>query len=385
MMRWMLHGVWIAAWALAAALAAGSAQPPDSASVAIYYDGPATPLAEGYLDAHQIQNLLGHFGLSGEILPIASYGAGQLRRYRAAFLLGTASGTRIPPSLLADVGAFDRPFCWIGRHVSQLVSTAEAKRRFGFTYVDYRDDLEFREVVYKGVTLPKEDPDLNIVTVTDPAAVQVAAEAVNDEKVRHPYALRRGRFWYIADSPFSYAEEGGRYLVFCDLLHDILEMQHPAQALALARIEDVSTEIDPADLRALADTMSARKVPFQIAIIPVFRNPAKGFEVRLTDRPELVDAIHYMMARGGTPVMHGATHQFDGTSGDDYEFWDEIKNRPIPGDSAAAVMRKLELGLRELQASGIHPVAFETPHYAASETDYRALKEVFSVFWKSVV
>ena len=47
----------------------------DAASVAIYYDGPDQPLAEGFLDAHQIQNLLGHFGLSGEII-VASASTG---------------------------------------------------------------------------------------------------------------------------------------------------------------------------------------------------------------------------------------------------------------------------------------------------------------------
>jgi uncharacterized protein YdaL len=367
--------------ATAICLCAQTAPPPGgSASVAIYYDGPDQPVAEGYLDAHQIQSLLGHFGLRGEMVPLEQYRPGQLARYQAAFFLGTVTGTRFPSGFLADVRASRSPFCWLGRHVGGLLKTAEARRYFGFSYVDYRDDLEFREVEYKGVTLPKEDPDLNIITVTDPAGVQVLSTAVNDEKVRHPYALRRNRFWYIADMPFSYAEEGGRYLVFCDLLHDILGVQHPAQALALARIEDVSTDIDPADLRALADVLAARRTPFQIAIIPVFRDPAKGYEVYLSDRPALVEAVHYMVARGGTPVLHGATHQYHGVSGDDYEFWDDVGNRPTLGDSRQTVLQRLELGLRESFANDIFPIAFETPHYAASETDYRAMQEVFSLF-----
>ena len=264
---------------LAIAVATAAAQPlapapasqPGVSTVAIYYDGPATPLAEGYLDAHQIENLLGHFGLKAEIQPLERYRSGGLGQYRAAFFIGSVTGTRFPAAFLADVRLFRRPFCWIGRHIGSLVNPPEAQRRFGFTYVDYRDDLEFRQVRYKGVILPKEDPDLNIVTITEPGAVEVPATAINDEKVEHPYALRRDRFWYFADSPFSYAEEGGRYLVFCDLLHDILEMDHPPQARALARIEDVSAEIDPADLRAVADLLAARRVPYQIAVIPIYR------------------------------------------------------------------------------------------------------------------
>ncbi len=369
----------------ALSLAASPQTTPAANLVAIYYDGPAQAIAEGFLDAYQIQNLLGHFGLTGEVMPIASYQSGQLSRYRASFFVGTATGTRFPEGFLDDVRSSPKPFCWLNRHIGSLLDTRANRLRFGFTYVDYRDDLEFRQVVYKGVSLPKEDPDLNIVAVTDPAAVSVLATAVNDQKEVHPYALRHDRFWYFADTPFSYVQEGDRYLVFCDLLHDILEIDHAPQALALVRIEDVSPDIDPADLRAIAALMNGQRIPFQIALIPIFRNPAKGFEVRLSDRPALVDALQYMVASGGTPVLHGATHQYRGTSADDYEFWDPMNSRPVPGDSREAVLRRLDLGLREAFAGGIFPVAFETPHYAASEPAYRAMQEVFTLFNERVM
>ena len=48
------------------AVFATPAQPPPQpavANVGIFYDGPDLPLADGYLGAHDIKNLLGHFGL----------------------------------------------------------------------------------------------------------------------------------------------------------------------------------------------------------------------------------------------------------------------------------------------------------------------------------
>jgi hypothetical protein len=75
-------GAW-AALLICCALAAPAQKAPSTSAVAIYYDGPAQPLAEGFLDAHQIQNLLGHFGLSGEIFrvtPIAVVSASRLTR-----------------------------------------------------------------------------------------------------------------------------------------------------------------------------------------------------------------------------------------------------------------------------------------------------------------
>src|SRR5262249_53283356 len=63
-----------------------------------------------------------------------------------------------------------------------------------------------------------------------------------------------------------------------------------------------------------------------------------------------------------------------------YEFWDEMGGRPIARDSAALVLERLQQGLAECFANGIFPVAFETPHYGASATDYEAMKQVFTVF-----
>jgi len=359
---------------------AGKGAAGDPRLVAIYYDGPSTPQGEGYVGAYHVLNLLGHFDLNGEILSIKSYRPGQLLGFRAAFFIGTRLDTKLPPAFLADVEKSTKPFCWIWRHIGSLVNSPARRKKFGFSYVESRDDLEL-QIVYKGVTLAKEEPDLDVVSVNDPS-VEVLATAVTQDGVSRPYALRRGQFWYFADSVFSYMQDGGRYLVFCDLLHDILGIHHPSQALALVRIEDVSADVDPSDLRQIADLLANRKVPFQFGVIPIFRSPPTPGEIRISDRTSLVDAIHYMIQRGGTPVLHGVTHQYEGQSGDDYEFWDGRRNRAIRADSAETVAARLEHGLAECFASGIYPLAFETPHYAASEVDYRAMAKIFGLFYE---
>ena len=161
-------------------------------SVAIYYDGLPSPAGEGYVCAHHIQNLLGHFNLRGEVIPVASYRAGQLFRYRAAFFLGTRLDTRLAPAFLADVRNSRHPFCWIWRHIGSLVNSTEGRKRFGFSYTESRDDLEFDQVVYKGVALTKEEPDLDIVSITDPSSVQVLATAVTSDGTRRPFTEEGG-------------------------------------------------------------------------------------------------------------------------------------------------------------------------------------------------
>jgi uncharacterized protein YdaL len=385
------------AWPLGLAILFAVAQPEMAAdsigappaespsSVAIVYDGPTESRAKAYLHALFLQDLLGHFNLRADLIQLSSYQPGELAGHRAGFFIGATERTQVPRPFLADVLASSQPFAWMGGHVGQLLQVVGASRQLGFTFKEYREDLGFTQVVYKDTVLSKGEPDLNIVSVTDPKAVDQVATAVNRDRVSHPYVLRNGRFWYFADSPFSYVAEGDRYLVICDLLHDILEIRHPADSRALVRIEDVSVEDDPDQLRTIADRLSARRIPFQIALIPVFKDPQQSLEVRLASNTPFVEAIHYMVAHGGTPIMHGVTHQLHGVSADDYELWDPAADRPVAGDSTNATLARLHFGIAECFANGIFPIAFETPHYSASQADYLAIGRVFSLSYDRVM
>ena len=361
------------------------ATPPDdaggSSSVLVVYDSPKNPQAESYIHALFLANLLTHFKLQAELVPMADYKRGQLAQHRAGFLVASGLNTVVSPALLADIRTTDHPFAWLGGHIDQLLDTPEARRRYGFSFVEYRRDLDYRSVFYKQTVLPKPDTDLNIVSIQDPAVAEIEATAITRQKVSSPYVVKSGDFWYFADKPLSYMGEGTRYLVLCDLLHDILEIYHPSDQRAMVRIEDVSVDDDPDDLTSIATWLSDRHVPFQIALIPIFRDPAHSVEIRLGDRKSTVAAIHAMIAKGGTPVMHGVTHQVHGLSGDEYEFWDELGNRAVGGDSAEFVNRRLRMGFAECFNNGIYPVAFEVPHYGASAIDYRTLGQAFSLFY----
>jgi uncharacterized protein YdaL len=98
-----------------------------------------------------------------------------------------------------------------------------------------------------------------------------------------------------------------------------------------------------------------------------------------------------MVDRGGTLVMHGYTHQFSnvpnpysGMTGQDYEFWSARMQSgrvhlmgPVPGDSAVWTATRVQLGLHEFAAAGLPaPEIFEFPHYAASPSDARAVRQL---------
>ena len=96
--------------------------------------------------------------------------------------------------------------------------------------------------------------------------------------------------------------------------------------------------IDPGQLRQIADLLAADHVPFSVAVYPMYLGPVTQHprqRFALQARPQVVTAIRYMLAKGGTLVLHGYTHQLggtrnpnDGESGQDYEF---LRSTTTPG------------------------------------------------------
>jgi uncharacterized protein YdaL len=142
----------------------------------------------------------------------------------------------------------------------------------------------------------------------------------------------------------------------------------------------------------------ARPIPFSIALIPRYRDPlgrynaSRPLDIRLRQALGLRAELAHALNQGGALVMHGFTHQFQhqlnpysAVSGDDFEFWDIVRNQPMSMDSPLEWSRRIEQGLRELRDAGFSAFAFETPHYQASPNAYRAIAARFSTAYERAV
>jgi uncharacterized protein YdaL len=151
--------------------------------------------------------------------------------------------------------------------------------------------IGFRQIIYANTSLPRNDAAISQVEILDPSYVKVLATAENETGLSIPFVVRSGSFWYGADFPVLDDGKDDSYLVFCDLLHDFFCVSHQKEHKALIRIEDVSVDDNPADLRNLADYLSGRHIPFQIAQIPIFKDPGINLEIHLSGRPSFVLAL----------------------------------------------------------------------------------------------
>ncbi|MCZ2108237.1 MAG: DUF2334 domain-containing protein [Dehalococcoidia bacterium] len=379
----------------------------------VLYDGEGIYGWIGDVHAKLLTNLLGRFlpggsGTNSHVRKtISQYQAGDTERYDATFYLGSVFDNKLPEAFKTDVMKTTKPLCWFKYNIHQLAWGAGEtafRQRFGLAlYGNVQWGADYNTVMYKGRQVLRNgiDPELSWMDPIDPAkasAVATIYPPADPGRWPIPYITRSGNFWYVADVPFSYISEEDRYMVFADVLFDILGVQYAPTKRALVRIEDVNPESDPADLKRVADYLGGAGVPFSISLIPVYKDPlgifndGKPVSTNLSAAKDVISALKYMVSKGGEIVMHGTTHQhgtdanpYNAVSGDDYEFFRVTENAdhtltyvgPITGDSSSWCSGLLNEGKRELQKAGFTPFAFEAPHYAASDVDFKAMASMF--------
>ena len=402
-----LTGTLIAALRAPAATDGNKKPAPAAESVLILHDASGQYGWIGGLHARMLANLMGHFKLGVKFAPVDHYNPGDIERHKATFYLGTVFDNPLPAAFKREVMATTKPVCWFNFNLWQIADT-NFQSKYGFRF-DYIDQSGYGTIQYKGESLTKHplDPALGRTTILNPSlasAPALARQAATTNAI--PYTVHAGNFWYVADLPFSFISEEDRYLAFADLLHDILKMPHAENHRAVIRFEDVDPTADTDKLREFADYLHSEGVPFCVAVIPVYVDPYGYYNggepetVAMSETPEFLAALKYMTGKGGQIILHGYTHQYSNVpnpytavSGDDFEFFratldDQgkfVDYQPLPEDSKPWVQGRLDAAQRELKRSHLNAVAWETPHYAASELDYQVFAANFPLTMQRVL
>jgi uncharacterized protein YdaL len=363
---------------IASFAAVSPGQSPPAKRILILFEGSDVPSNLGRGDARELAMLLGHFNVSYQLKGMDTYAAGDINAFDMTFFIGYSKRYDPPERFIRDIYTTRRQVVWMNTGMERFSRQFDLEQRFGIKFITFDTTSNFDIVRAGKRTFTKGEPNLNIMATVPGHDAEVVSTAYSEGTRREaPYMIRCDNLLYIADSPFASATETDRYIYFADMLHDLLGEQHEEIHRALLRIEDVDVFESPARLRDIADLLASKHIPFLVGIIPFFVDPG-NLRVSLSDKPEFVDAIHYMVARGATIVMHGVTHQYEGVTAIDYEFWDGSMDRKIRNDSRENVERKMKAGLEECWKNAIYPLVWETPHYTASQLDYTVFPEFFS-------
>ena len=352
-------------------------------------------------------NLVTH-GSKYTLHAAVNYVAGELNGYTGLIYVGSTYDEPLPTALLDDVLATTKPVLWMNDNIWQLSArAANFAGQYGFTpmYFDFSNTLS---VTYKGVTLQRNalavPSGLLQTVINDATKATAVATATNDTGGTVNWATTGANLTYIGEIPFSYTGMNDRYLAAVDLIGHVSNPSMLARKRALVRIEDVGADADPAELRAIADYLFSKNVPFSVAVIPYYLDPNGYYNngvpvaTHLYQASSVVSALRYMQSKGGTLLMHGYTHQYSnidnpysGVSADDFEFYLAhidannyvVMDTPVPVDSASWAQGRLTSGLQEFTRAGLTvPNVFEPPHYAASAIDYQVFHTQFPTLYQ---
>lgn len=352
-------------------------------------------------------NLVTH-GSKYTLHEAVNYVAGELNGYTGLIYVGSTYNEPLPTALLDDVLATTKPVLWMNDNIWQLSARAtNFAGQYGFTpmYFDFSNTLT---VTYKGVALQRNSlavpSGLLQTVINDATKAQALAVATNDTGGTVNWATKGANLTYIGEIPFSYTGPNDRYLAAVDLIGKVSNPTMLARKRALVRIEDVGPDADPAELRAVADYLYSKNVPFSVTVIPFYVDPNgyynNGIPVatHLYQAAGVVNALKYMQSKGGTLLMHGYTHQYSnianpysGVSGDDFEFYTAhinsanyvVFDTPVPVDSMSWAQGRITNGFKEFNRANLFPpTIFVPPHYAASAIDYQVFHTQFAALYQ---
>ncbi len=349
----------------------------------------------GIVYATLLKNLIGHFeGLELEMKAISDYEAKDAFQTERTFYIGSSQNQALPAAFLEDVLAL-APITWLGFNSEQLNAEA-AFDTLGMAYATHYADydapyISFSNVIYKGFSFEKNPNPMDLVGVNlnDSLAPIVHAWAYTPQGESSPYAVQKEAFWFIADIPFTYLHEQDRYLVFADLLSDMLAVKESCAPKALLRIEDIRPTDPIADLSRVFDVLIEEEVYFSMATIPFYANENTGEYISWAEKPKTLELLQTMQSSGwGFVFQHGTTHHTPGMlnpvgiSGADWEFWDANTFSALKDMSPQDALDRVLTGKQALFDNGLNPIGFITPHYAAPNAFLSRFSEAYQVFFE---
>lgn len=246
----------------------------------------------------------------------------------------------------------------------------------------------------------------------------ITAQTVQGTDLQRKFLLKKNQ----AEQPFVIqTKEGAAYVGMLNILqHDkllaeVLESLLPAsnqtttKYLQIGKINPVTEE---KKLLELGRYVTARHIPFLLAVTPIWIDPATGDEVTLSDRPKLVHVLTQLQSNGASVVLHGFSRTYrTEESGKGFEFWDVKYDQPVTSNEpekanqqlnksffpnekdfnayntsnqhqeAIYTEEKLTKGIELLAQQGLYPLAFEVPNDAISLQGYEVIsRHVSSLF-----
>ncbi len=296
-----------------------------------------------------------------------------IEKYKYVFIIGI-NGDYADVAWLNKLNPDQQVIIWLGKGVEYYLNKYLTNIKYvgqmaDIIEINYQREKEFKYVL-------EEKREFTIIKPLTSDNLQIFA-SLTDGINTYPFAIKQGNFWYLARIETNSIV----FYIFADLLNDIFLNKQFSNNTVYVRIEDVNPTSNPEKLMEVANMLKKEKIPYMIALIPVFFQANNKSVIYLKDNPELVKVLQYMQENGGSIVLHGYYHSSLGNdnTGEGFEFWDYLNKRPL-ADIEKLIQTRVASGVNDLLKLNLYPLAFEAPHYAISLQGYKELKKYFSTY-----
>lgn len=335
-------------------------------------DNPFTTLERAELFRDLIHS---HWNLNIHMKLVSEYEREDINSFDVLMYIGENFHAKIPKSLIDDINITDKEILWINYHDWRLDA-----EKLGFE-VHGLHSSNFDKINYRSYDFRLNPTDTSLVEVIDPKKAKVLAWLVdNESRKRIPAILNANdNFLYVSYLPLAipYLDEP---IPFFNTLHETFG-HHRGDSTVLLRLEDISPATEDSKLTSINEFLKQKSVPYHFAVIPVYVNPEKNLRENISEDPVLIKTLKSMQLGKGELVLHGYTHQYDGETAVDYEFWDELRNKPVKEDSKEFAQDRVTSALNILRKAGLSTDIWETPHYTASDLDYKVFERIFPIIY----
>lgn len=313
------------------------------------------------------------------------YRKGDYKDYDVIIYYGLDYGQPPPPDFIDDIANGEeitkKRVVWVGYHLDRL---GEAQKNLGFQFAEQVSDPRETRLVYtySNTDYIMRHSERSFVEITDSSLARAHATVGGRPIIvssKHRTQPTNGEYFYfVGFHPTAHVIPTGAHLVFLDILNEVYGIKRGK--VALVRLEDIHPRSNIAALLAATNYLKSERVPFTLSLIPFYVDGAD--RASITQESAFRTAVKQALLNGGELVIHGASHQFDGRTGDDWEFWDEKTDKPIGGAEYAE--QRVKMALTEIQKAGLapHTVGWETPHYKAGEEHYAVFEKYFGFLFE---
>jgi Uncharacterized protein conserved in bacteria (DUF2334) len=332
--------------------------------------------------AEQVAVALRHFSTKTSWGYIDSEPIRKVASAKVVVYLGLNGNPQLSPAALARLRRAHHLIV-SGYHLASI-----RKAGIAFKHTEGGEDVDVppnTTVSFKGQTFPVALHDFLAFKVRAPAIVISSYNASLPGRTEVPYIVQDGHALFV-NGVISFDSDDvtrrGAMLAFCDGMTQFIDAYPlPEHHLAMLRLEDVSTITPAWRMESYVHYLASVHVPYGIGVIPELRVQGKVIGP-LGDNRELLKTLRWAQGHGATIILHGLHHCCSSEDAEGYEFWDHEHNASVSNDSAGWMRSQVAKGIADLTALGLRPQMWETPHYAASPTDYEVVSQFFGAAWE---